>query len=167
MRHPIHRPSNSGFTLIEIVIVLVIIAILALMAIPSLYGVTVRQQIKDSMPLFSIGRGGVTSYFAANGEMPGTNEAAGIPEAKKIVGKYVTSVTVKDGAVTITYGNSSHAKLTGKKLIIRPVYSSDPKAKSIVPIDWVCAGRPIPGEMTAAGTDETNVPVDAIPFKCP
>lgn len=159
------RPSrHKAFTLIEIVIVMAIIAILALMALPSLYGATVRQQIKDSMTLVNIGKNGVANYYYAHGgEMPADNEAAGIPESKKILGNYVADVAIKDGAVTVTYGNNCHAKIKGKRLTFRPFYV---KGANVVPIDWVCASRAVPSGATVAGTNVTDVPVDSLPLDC-
>lgn len=157
------RPHQAAFTLIEIVIVMALVAILALMALPSLYGTTIRQQIKDSMPVADVAMRGVAAYYYANGDMPATNEAAGIPEAKKIVGNYVSAVTVKDGAVTVTYGNSAHAKLKGKRLTIRPAYVKDSR---VVPIAWVCAARAVPKEMTVAGTNATDLAADSLPIDC-
>ena len=153
-----------GFTLIELVIVIAIIAILALMALPSLFGQTTRKQILESMPLAEIAKNGVAEYYRQNSEMPADNAAAKIPDAKKIVGNYVSAVTVNNGAVNITFGNNVNTALKDRQLTIRPAYVKD---TPIVPISWICAGRTVPKDMTVAGTNVTDIPLESIPLKCP
>lgn len=155
--------SLKGFTLIEVLIVLAIIAILALMAIPALYGNTARTQILDSMPLADIAKRGVASYYSQTGALPASNEAAGLPAAEKIIGNFVTGVSINDGAVNMTFGNNSHAKLKGKRLTIRPAIVKDTR---IVPIAWICGTKAIPNGMDAGGVNVTDIPAEALPLEC-
>lgn len=155
--------AHAGFTLIEIVIVMVVIAILALMALPALYGNTTRQQIKESMALANVAKAGVTNYYGAKGEMPAANDVAGVPESNKLIGNYVVDVRIRDGAVTITYGNNAHSKIMGKRLSIRPAYVADNR---VVPISWICGNQPVPKGMEVAGNNETNLTPDLLPLEC-
>ncbi|MBL8519362.1 MAG: pilin [Betaproteobacteria bacterium] len=155
--------THTGFTLIELVMVISIVAVLALMALPSIYGQTARNQIKESIPLMDLVKRGVANAYYANREMPADNAAARVPAADKIVGNYVSAVTVKDGAVTMTFGNSVTARLKGKKLTVRPAVVQDEPS---VPIAWVCAKKAVPEKMTAMGSDETNIDGEALPIDC-
>jgi type IV pilus assembly protein PilA len=154
---------RSGFTLIEIMVVVAIIAILALTAVPTLYQGVVRQQIKDSMPLADLARDGVTSFYRREGKMPVDNAAANVPAANKIIGNYVTNVAVADGAVTMTFGNSAYTAIKGKTLTWRPAIVTDAPT---VPIAWVCGGKAPPEGMTALGRNETTLPGNVMPGGC-
>jgi hypothetical protein len=35
-----------------------------------------------------------------------------------------------------------------------------------VPVAWICAKAPVPGGMTAVGTDHTDLPVGVLPYNC-
>jgi type IV pilus assembly protein PilA len=157
------RSGDCGFTLIEMVIVIAIIAILALMALPSLMGQTARNQIKESIPLIDLAKRGVEMNYAANRELPADNAAAKLPPPERLNGNYVASIAVKDGAITMTFGNKVSGKLTGKKLTIRPAID---KQYTDVPIAWVCHQRAVPANKTAMGTNETNIDLDALPVEC-
>lgn len=152
-----------GFTLIEMVIVIAVIAVLALMAVPSLLGQSARNQIKESIPLIDLAKAGVEKAWRKNNELPANNDAAELPPPDRISGNYVSAVTVKDGAITMTFGNKVNPKLAGKKLTVRPAL--DPQYPT-VPIAWVCNVRAVPANKTAMGTNETNIEPDALPADC-
>ena len=152
-----------GFTLIEVVIVMAIIAILALMTIPMFYAKIPRTQVEESLPLADIAKNAVAAYYQKKKALPADNATADLPEANKLVGNYVTAVTVKDGAVTMTFGNNSNAKITGKRLTWRPAIVID---TPITPVSWVCAGKKVPDKMEAGGVNVTDVPLDTMPVSC-
>jgi len=152
-----------GFTLIEMVIVLVIIGVLAVMAMPDLSAATIRGQIKESGPLIDVAKQGVVRAWGLTGKMPIDNTEAGIPEPAKMVGKYVAVVTVKDGAVNVTWGNSINGSIKDKVLTLRPAYVEGQPA---VPVTWICAGAPVPTGMVLAGVDATDMPQKYVPPEC-
>ncbi len=153
----------NGFTLIEMVIVLVMIGVLAVLAMPDLSAATIRGQIKESGPLIDVAKQGVVRAWSLLGKMPADNTEAGIPEPAKMVGKYVGTVTVKDGAVNVTWGNSINGSIKDKILTLRPAYVEGQPA---VPMTWVCAGAPVPAGMVLAGVDATDMPQKYVPLEC-
>ena len=168
--HPVSCPASSfdlrrlsGFTLIEMVVVIAIIGILAAIALPSVYENAIRKQVKEGMTLADLGKQGVNSYYTLSGEMAQNNEKAGIPEAKKIVSNYISELNVTDGAVTLTFGNNTNRQLTGKRLTIRPAVVKDAPQ---VPIAWVCAFKPVPKGMTESGPNLTDIPLSWLPYEC-
>ena len=85
---------NSGFTLIELMIVVAIIGILAAIAIPQYQNYVARAQVSEAFSLASGAKTAVTEYFMLNGTFPDNNATAGLPAATDISGKYVESVVV-------------------------------------------------------------------------
>jgi len=69
---------QSGFTLIELMIVIAIIGILAAMAIPAYQDYTRRAYISEVLVAASAAKVAVEEYHAANGSWPASNASAGI-----------------------------------------------------------------------------------------
>jgi type IV pilus assembly protein PilA len=154
---------QRAFSLMEILVVVAIIAILALMAMPDLTSPTIRAQIKDSGSLIDVAKQGVVQVYGLTGMFPKDNKEAGVPEADKMIGKYVTKVEVKDGAVTMTFGNSAHSAIKGKKLTVRPAYVDK---QPLIPISWICGGSAVPAGMLIAGQNITDMPPKYTPLEC-
>jgi type IV pilus assembly protein PilA len=161
-----HSPPRKalGFTLTEVLVVIAIIAILALIAVPSMQERIVREQVVEAAKLADeVVKGQITKYWQANTEMPVDNEAAEVPAPDKIVGNFVSSITVEDGAVHIVFGNNANGSIKGRTLTLRPAVVADtPK----VPPAWVCAFGNVPEQMTAQGRDRTDVENRYLPVNC-
>ena len=157
------RVRHPGFTLIELLVVLAIVAILALMAVPSFQGHLIRQQITAALPLAGIAESPVAAAWAATQTFPEDNAAAGLPPPDKIVNYTISSVSVEDGAIQITFGNRAYGQIKGKVLSLRPAVV---EGYPVVPVTWVCGDAAPPKEMTAEGENRTNVPLRYLPFKC-
>jgi type IV pilus assembly protein PilA len=144
-------------------IVVVIIGILIAMTIPGIKETSMRKQVKDGMALADVATKGVGAYYAGTGLMPENNEKAGIPPADKIIGSNTTAVTVKDGAVTLTYGNNAGKSIEGKLLTLRPaIVPGYPQ----VPISWICNDVDVPPKMEIRGENATNIPKAWLPVEC-
>ncbi len=152
-----------GFTLIEVVIVMAIIAILALMSMPMFFAKIPRTQVEESLPLAEIAKKAVAGIYLESGTLPANNGVAKLPDATKIVGIYVSAVTVVDGAVTMTFRPDSNGKIAGKRLTWRPVV---PIERSLRTVEWLCAARKVPDGMDAGGVDVTDIPRDTMPVSC-
>lgn len=152
-----------GFTLLELMIVVALIAILALLTVPFFMQRAIQQQVKEGLEFGEFAKNSVSVYWTLARALPPDNEAAGLPPPGKIIGTYVSSIEVKDGAITVTFGGKAMRQLQGKHLTLRPAYVQD---ATIVPISWVCgAAQPAAG-LTVAGANATDIPLDQLPVAC-
>lgn len=157
------RTPRTGFTLIEMLVVVAIIAILALIAMPSYQGKLVRDQIVEGSALANLAKSPISAYWSANKSLPPDNASIGLPVADKIVNNLVRAVTVQDGAIHITYGNRANGLLSGKTLSLRPAVVDD---APIVPVAWVCGVATGPDKMTVRGDNKTDIPKEYLPLNC-
>lgn len=124
----------SGFTLIELMIVVAIIAILAAIAIPAYQDYAIRAQVSEGISLSTGAKTAIWDFVADKGYLPPSNESAGLAHATSIVGSYVSSITVVDGLVTVAFNTpKSNEKLRTGGLLLSPITSQGA-------IMWSCKG---------------------------
>lgn len=161
--YPLTRQLASGFTLIEMMVVIAIISILALMALPSYYYKMVGDQIGSITPLLTVAQAPVAASWTATQTLPDDNAAAGLPSADKMVGNYVSSVNIQNGAINVTFSSRAMPALNGKVLSYRPAVVID---APIVPVTWVCGNATAPPKMTVQGVNQTTISVAYLPRGC-
>src|SRR5688500_2502326 len=144
------KSIQKGFTLIELMIVVAIIGILAAIAIPAYQDYTIRAQVTEGLNLAGAVKAAVAESFAQEGTWPANNAGAGVGDAGDITGKYVTSVTVANGGITIAYGNQSNEKIEGATLGLTPFTSVNDD------VIWVCGRRNSPSGASAGGSEGTT-----------
>ena len=145
------RPS-AGFTTIEL-----------MLAVPTYQEKIIRDQVSEALPLADLAKAPVAAAWSAGLPLPDSNEAAGLPPADKIVSNYVSSVSVQQGAIHMTFGNRASLALKGKVLTLRPAVVPD---APVVPVAWVCGNASVPDKMTAKGANRTNLEPLFLPLRC-
>jgi len=154
---------HDGFSMMELMVVLAVIGVLALMAVPNFSGKIARDQVVEAMPLADIAKVPLAGSWALARVFPADNTAAGLPDANKIVNNFISSVSVRDGAIDITFGNSAHTLIKDKILTLRAAVVED---APVVPVTWVCGYAAAPEPMTMRGGNNTNIPAGYLPLKC-
>jgi type IV pilus assembly protein PilA len=140
------KQIQKGFTLIELMIVVAIIGILAAIAIPAYQDYTIRSQVTEGLNLAGAAKAAVAESFAQTGVWPANNTAAGVDVAANITGKYVTSVGINAGVITITYGKQANNAINSSTMIITPGTSPNND------VAWICGDHTTPANINAAAT---------------
>ena len=133
------KKIQSGFTLIELMIVVAIIGILAAIAIPQYQNYTARAQASEALSLASGAKVAIAEYANTNGTYPADSAAAGL---SAMTGSYVASVEVLAGTITATFDsttNGAHSAIATKTLTLTPAPAEADLATS-GSISWTCGG---------------------------
>jgi len=100
---------HTGFTILELMIVLAIIGILAALAIPMYQGYTVRAKVSEGLGLSTAAKLAVSETYSSTGRFKlGSNASYDLPQPTSIVGNHVAQVEVEEGTgmITVTFGNT-------------------------------------------------------------
>ena len=143
---------HSGFTVIELMAVVAIVSILAVVALAAYADYAVRSKVAEGMAFVAEAKTSVTEYYYKSGEMPKSNELAGLL-APAAYDRYdhirSLELSTRDpfGIITITF------KLPGSKADNKELQLTPSIMKGIV--FWKCT----PAE-------ENGIDVNQVPPNC-
>ena len=133
------KKIHSGFTLIELMIVVAIIGILAAIAIPQYQNYVARAQVSEALVLASGAKVAVAEYANTNGTYPADSATAGL---SAMTGSYVASVEVTAGTITATFKaaeDGAHSAIAKTTMTLTPAPAEEDLATS-GSISWTCGG---------------------------
>ena len=137
----------SGFTLIELMIVVAIIGILAAIAIPAYQNYVVRAQVAEGINMVAFGKASIADAFLDSGEAPPTRVSAGLtPTPTDTNGKYVESVDIDDGVLVVVFGNDANAAIHGLTVTLTPYETRE------MGVVWTCGASTPPSGLSLLGT---------------
>jgi type IV pilus assembly protein PilA len=155
--------KDSGFTLIELMIVVSVITIMATIAVPNYQDRIVRAQLEEAMAISQGIKSAIKEFYNVHNRFPGDNKEAGVPSSEHLIGNFVKEIHVENGAIHVELGNRINAHAQGKFLTVRPVVVTENPTS---PLSWVCGyAQPVDG-MHAEGENKSNVPEKYLPFIC-
>lgn len=137
--------KQSGFTLIELMIVVAIIGILAAIAIPAYRDYTIRAKVSEGLSLAASAKVTVSEAWQDDQTSALQGAAAAYNNVFSDT-KYVSDITIDDantlGEITITYGNQAPAEVTGSTLVLTPSINGAVLADGTSgSIDWACTSN--------------------------
>lgn len=112
------KKSQSGFTLIELMIVVAIIGILATLAMSAFQTYSVRAQVAEGLSLAAPVQSAVAEFNNDHGDFPTDNTDAALLTPASYEGKYVAGISVTGAVVSIQYGNSANAQIAGQTVTL-------------------------------------------------
>lgn len=157
------KVKQTGFSAMEMMVVVAIMAILAMIAIPSGIERIIREEVSASIPLAEAAKEPIAAQWKATKTLPVDNKEAGLPTPDKVVSNLISTLQVDAGVIHMTFGNKARKQLQGKILTIRPAVIEESQA---VPIAWVCGNASAPAKMTVYGENKTNIDAKFLPFGC-
>lgn len=122
----------QGYTLIELMITVAIIGILASIGVAAFQTFSVRAQVAEGLNLTGPLQLAVAEYYNDQGVFPVDNTDAGVLAANSYAGKYVSGVVISGAVISVQYGNSASAQISGETLTLTAV-------PDLGTLKWDCA----------------------------
>lgn len=150
--------KESGFTIVEIMIIVTIIGVLVALVLPNMRSSATRARMTEAMLAFGPCRALVTEIYGAAGDAPGANEWG--CEITTNASQYVDSVqTTAEGTIKLSLKGFGDLRVDFHTLTLAPLDNTGnlPSGNGAPVTRWRCGNGP---------TDGTDVPAQFLPSSC-
>jgi type IV pilus assembly protein PilA len=110
-----HSRPQSGFTLLELMVVIAIISIVAMVGLPTYRDYVTRARIIEDFATVKTIKMHILEYYSTSGSLPTKNQHVGLPKAKDINGVRLEKVKIANnpmpGTITVHYDNTELPQL--------------------------------------------------------
>jgi type IV pilus assembly protein PilA len=153
------KTSQSGMTVVEVMVVVAIIGIIASVAMPLVNGYALRSKVSEGLLLFTDCRNQIQEVYLSGSDLPGADNwgcEASNPS------RFVAAISTSDeGIVKITFGNQvNDLRLSQHYLTLAPMTG----AGTVMAEQNL--GTPVRRWRCGSPTDGTDIKADWLPGNC-
>jgi Tfp pilus assembly major pilin PilA len=157
-----NTPHTSNVIVVLIPFVgVAVLGILAAIAIPAYQAYTIRAQVSEGFLLTEQLKTAVVKSHQSNGVWP--SNISELRLSQPMSGRYVASLAVENGTITVTYGNQSNPLIGNHRLSFRPLLGDNGL------VTWTC-GYSSPGgreeDANPPAPNLTDIPFQYLPSAC-
>ena len=117
-----------------------VIAIFAAISIPAYQDYLIRSEVSEGAVLADGAKTAMAEYYSNTGHWPPNNPSAGLAQSTSIAGKYVSSVDVSGGQISVAFDTPvSNSAIRNKVFVLTP--TADPGS-----IAWSCSSGSVPNK---------------------
>ena len=132
------KRTQTGFTLIELMIVIAILGILAAIAIPAYQDYSVRAKTSEAINTAAPAKLAVSEYYQSEGgNLPVNRTEAGTSD---IISEYVDSMTVVNGVVYIEIDTAATGAASLNPACTAMWVQLTPDTSTTGSLGWICTG---------------------------
>jgi Tfp pilus assembly major pilin PilA len=157
-----NTPHTSNVVVVLIPFVgVAIMGILAAIAIPAYQAYTIRAQVSEGFVLTEQLKTAVAKSYQSNGVWP--SSISELRLSQPMSGRYVASLAVDTGTITVTYGSQSNRLIGNHRLSFRPLLGDNGL------VIWTCGYSTSGGREDSANPPApnlTDIPSQYLPSAC-